>query len=124
MHSILTTRGSDASFSESPTTHPQRALRHKSLVPPDPFSPALRKNPSAEYVETRGYCPPDDRCKIVPCYTSFDRRKKLRNMVDHGDLTMRKHSHLFLSLLVPAVFVLGGYAVVKAQQEPFSAVKS
>jgi hypothetical protein len=30
-------RGSDgpvAPFSESPTTHPQRALRHKSLVPP------------------------------------------------------------------------------------------
>src|SRR6476659_4804601 len=30
---------------------------------------------------------------------------------------MRKHYHLFLSLLVPAFLVLGGYAVVKAQQK-------
>ena len=30
---------------------------------------------------------------------------------------MRKHPHLFLSLLVPAFLVLGGYAVVKAQQK-------
>src|ERR1035438_6899977 len=30
---------------------------------------------------------------------------------------MRRHHHLFLSLLVPAFFVLGGYAVVKAQQK-------
>ena len=30
---------------------------------------------------------------------------------------MRKHSLLFLSLLVPAFLVLGGYAVVKAQQK-------
>src|SRR5579863_962180 len=37
-------------------------------------------------------------------------------MIDHGDLTMRKHSLLFLSLLVPAFLVLGGYTVVKAQQ--------
>src|SRR5712671_5189159 len=38
-------------------------------------------------------------------------------MIDHGGLTMRKRSLLFLSLLVPAFFVLGGYAVVKAQQK-------
>src|SRR3984957_11990999 len=37
-------------------------------------------------------------------------------MIDHGDLTMRKRSLLFLSLLVPAFLVLGGDAVVKAQQ--------
>ena len=30
---------------------------------------------------------------------------------------MRKHYHLFLSLLVPAFLVLGGYTVVKAQQK-------
>ena len=33
---------------------------------------------------------------------------------------MRKHSLLFLSLLVPAFLVLGGYAVVKAQQKASS----
>src|ERR1700690_122745 len=38
-------------------------------------------------------------------------------MIVHGGLTMRKHSHLFLSLLVPAFLVLGGYTVVKAQQK-------
>src|SRR6202171_6706575 len=38
-------------------------------------------------------------------------------MIDHGDLTMRKHYHLFLSLLVPAFLVLGGYAALKAQQK-------
>jgi anti-sigma factor ChrR (cupin superfamily) len=26
------------------------------------------------YVQTRGYCPADNRCKIVLCYTSFDPR--------------------------------------------------
>src|SRR6266700_4375436 len=36
-------------------------------------------------------------------------------MIDHGDLTMRKRSLLFLSLLVPAFLVLSGDAV-KAQQ--------
>ena len=36
---------------------------------------------------------------------------------------MRKRSLLFLSLLVPAFLVLGGYAVVKAQQRTFSAAK-
>src|SRR6202167_4501339 len=41
-------------------------------------------------------------------------------MIDHGDLTMRKRSLLFLSLLVPAFLVLGGYAVVKAQQKTSS----
>src|ERR1039457_7187177 len=39
-------------------------------------------------------------------------------MIDHGDLTMRKRSLLFLSLLVPAFLGLGGYAVLKAQQKP------
>src|SRR5215831_17104736 len=39
---------------------------------------------------------------------------------DHGGLTMRKRSLLFLSLLVPAFLVLGGYAVVKAQQKTSS----
>src|SRR5208282_3815048 len=43
-----------------------------------------------------------------------------RNMIDHGGLTMRKRSLLFLSLLVPAFLVLGGYAVVQAQQETSS----
>src|ERR1700729_3656370 len=38
-------------------------------------------------------------------------------MIDHGDLTMRKRSLLFLSLLVPAFLGLGGYAVLKAQQK-------
>ena len=33
---------------------------------------------------------------------------------------MRKHYHLFLSLLVPAFLVLGGYAVLKAQQKTSS----
>ena len=33
---------------------------------------------------------------------------------------MRKRSLLFLSLLVPAFFVLGGYSVVKAQQKASS----
>src|SRR5277367_1964739 len=41
-------------------------------------------------------------------------------MIDHGDLTMRKRSLLFLSLLVPAFFILGGYAVVQAQQNTSS----
>src|SRR5208337_5051180 len=41
-------------------------------------------------------------------------------MIDHGGLTMRKRSLLFLSLLVPAFLVLGGYAVVQAQQETSS----
>ena len=38
-------------------------------------------------------------------------------MIDHGDLTMRKRSLLFLSLLVPAFLGLGGYAALKAQQK-------
>src|SRR5580692_20347 len=42
-------------------------------------------------------------------------------MIDHGDLTMRKRSLLFLSLLVPAFFGLGGYAVLKAQQKTSTA---
>src|SRR3989441_7496226 len=40
--------------------------------------------------------------------------------LDHGGLTMRKRSLLFLSLLVPAFLVLGGYAVVQAQQKTSS----
>src|SRR5579862_3117670 len=42
-------------------------------------------------------------------------------MIDHGDLAMRKRSLLFLSLLVPAFFSLGGYAVLKAQQNTSAA---
>src|SRR5580692_1954895 len=34
---------------------------------------------------------------------------------------MRKHTHLILSLLFPAFFVLGGYAVVQAQQNTSTA---
>src|SRR5271154_2976924 len=41
-------------------------------------------------------------------------------MIDHGDLTMRKRSFLFLSMLVPAFLVLGGYAVVQAEQKASS----
>src|SRR3984893_3396295 len=42
-------------------------------------------------------------------------------MIDHGDLTMRKRSLLFLSLLVPAFSGLGGHAVLKAQQKTSTA---
>src|ERR1700691_4460638 len=42
-------------------------------------------------------------------------------MIDHGDLTMRKRSLLFLSLLVPAFLGLGGYPVLKAQQKTSTA---
>jgi cell migration-inducing and hyaluronan-binding protein len=42
-------------------------------------------------------------------------------MIDHGDLTMRKRSLLFLSLLVAAFLGLGGYAVLKAQQNTSTA---
>src|ERR1700742_4738978 len=42
-------------------------------------------------------------------------------MIDHGDLTMRKRSLLFLSLLVPAFLGLGGYAVLRAQQKTATA---
>src|SRR5271168_4675732 len=45
-------------------------------------------------------------------------------MIDHGGLTMRKRSLLFLSLLVPAFLVLGGYAVLKAQQKTSSAASA
>src|ERR1700728_3887344 len=41
-------------------------------------------------------------------------------MIDHGGLTMQKRSLLFLSLLLPAFLVLGGYAVVQAQQKTSS----
>src|ERR1700685_153032 len=89
---------------------------------PRSLQPCAPQNPSAgEYVETRGYCPADDRCKMVPCYTSFDPRgRKRRNMIDHGGLTMRKRSLLFIALLVPAFLVLGGFAVVQAQQKTSS----
>jgi len=42
-------------------------------------------------------------------------------MIAQGDLTMRKHSLLFLSLLVSAFLGLGGYAVLTAQQETSTA---
>src|ERR1700748_958763 len=42
-------------------------------------------------------------------------------MIDHGVLTMRKRSLLFLSLLVPAFSGLGGYAVLEAQQKTSTA---
>src|SRR6202044_2774468 len=45
-------------------------------------------------------------------------------MIDHGDLTMRKRSLLFLSLLVPGFLGLGGYAVLKAQQNTSTASAS
>src|SRR5580658_7716651 len=45
-------------------------------------------------------------------------------MLDHGGLTMRKRSLLFLSLLVPAFLVLGGYAVVQAQQKTSSTARA
>src|SRR4249919_2507798 len=38
-------------------------------------------------------------------------------MIDHGGLTMRKHYLLFLSLLVPAFLVLGGYVALKTKQK-------
>jgi cell migration-inducing and hyaluronan-binding protein len=41
-------------------------------------------------------------------------------MIDQGALTMRKRSLLFLSLLVPALLGLGGYAALKAQQKASS----
>src|SRR6202451_3036747 len=41
-------------------------------------------------------------------------------MIVHGGLTMRKHTHLILSLLVPAFLVLGGYAALNAQQKTSS----
>src|SRR3984957_1371025 len=44
-------------------------------------------------------------------------------MIVHRGLTMRKHTHLFLSLLVPAFLVLGGYAALKAQQRTSSTAK-
>src|SRR5271166_2946979 len=41
-------------------------------------------------------------------------------MIVRGGLTMRKHTHLILSLLIPAFLVLGGYAALKAQQKTSS----
>src|SRR6202451_526739 len=41
-------------------------------------------------------------------------------MIVHGGLTMRKHPHLILSLLVPAFLVLGGYVALKAKQKTSS----
>src|SRR5271157_4540664 len=41
-------------------------------------------------------------------------------MIVRAGLTMRKHTHLTLSLLVPAFLVLGGYAALKAQQKTSS----
>src|SRR5579872_7479014 len=45
-------------------------------------------------------------------------------MIGHGDLTMRKRSLLFLSLLVPAFLVLGRYAVVQAQEKTSSTARA
>src|SRR5437764_2666134 len=42
-------------------------------------------------------------------------------MIYHGDLTMRKRSLLFLSLLVPAFLGLGGNSVLQAQQNTSTA---
>ncbi len=44
-------------------------------------------------------------------------------MIVHGGLTMRKHTHLILSLLVPAFLVLGGYAALNAQQKTSSTTR-
>src|SRR5262249_2108143 len=41
-----------------------------------------------------------------------------------GGLTMRKRSILFLSLLVPAFFILGDYALVKAQEKPSATARA
>src|SRR5580692_6164422 len=41
-------------------------------------------------------------------------------MIVREGLTMRKHTHLILSLLVPAFLFLGGYAALKAQQKTSS----
>src|SRR6202166_986460 len=41
-------------------------------------------------------------------------------MIVRAGLTMRKHTHLILSLLVPAFLVLGGYAALNAQQKTSS----
>jgi len=41
-------------------------------------------------------------------------------LLDHGILTMRKHDRFFLSLLFTVFFVLGGYAVLQAQQKTAS----
>src|SRR5690242_11873568 len=46
--------------------------------------------------------------------------KMSQSVRDHGGLTMRKRSLLFLSLLIPAFLFLGGYTVVKAQQKTSS----
>src|SRR5579871_2837670 len=45
------------------------------------------------------------------------------SVVDHGDIRMRKHCRWFLSLLVPVFLVLGGYAVIRAQQGASSTIK-
>jgi hypothetical protein len=41
-----------------------------------PDSCAPQTHPQAEYIETRGSCPAEDGCKIVPGYTSFDPRAR------------------------------------------------
>src|SRR5579872_5281817 len=88
-----------------------------------PFSSSVRKTHlPANTLKPGDFCPADDRCRIVPCCRSFDPRgRKQRNMIDHGDLAMRKRSLLLLSLLVPAFLGLGGYAVLQAQQKTSTA---
>src|SRR5690349_8725702 len=85
--------------------------------------------PDREPAELRG--PPDRQCFYSCCMNKLGLRQSLDSLfrkhgnrfLDHGGLTMRKRSLLFLSLLVPAFLVLGGYAVVKAQQRTSSAAK-
>jgi len=55
--------------------HPGRWMLWRPTAVPRSLQPCAPQNPSAgEYVETRGCCPAEDRCTIVPCYTSFDPR--------------------------------------------------
>src|SRR6476646_10762124 len=85
--------------------------------------------PDREPAELRG--PPDRQCFYSCCMNKLGLRQSLDSLfrkhgnrfLDHGGLTMRKRSLLFLSLLVPAFLVLVGYAVVKAQQRTSSAAK-
>src|ERR1700742_4889556 len=52
----------------------------------------------------------------IPPLPAFLEPDILVRFLDNGRVTMRKHTLLFLSLLVPVFLVLGGDAVVKAQQ--------
>jgi cell migration-inducing and hyaluronan-binding protein len=50
-------------------------------------------------------------------------RKQGNRFLDQGDLTMRKHYRLSVSLLFPAFLVLSGYSVLKAQQSTSSTAR-